>query len=199
MLDLLDAATVALPELVEVLEVLIPEVVVLVLGAELEVGERGRESRMVRAAMGRRRTRGWRRVWAVYGQEVALGIDGRCIGRNFGGSELHGRGPLLPATRGHRRDANGFGLGLRGWLGDIELESLEVALLAHGTGSGGCHAGGVSSVVCGSVWRRGGRRRSRRGRGRGEDASWEDSTRRKLRDLFKPRASAQCDRPCALT
>ena len=137
MLNFLHTAPVALAELLEVLEVLIPEVVVLVLGVELEVGKRRREGRVVCTAMSRCRARRWRRVRAIYRQKVALGIDARCVGRDLGGGELHGRGPLLPATCGYRCGANGLWLGLRGWLGDIELEGFEVALLAHGASSGG--------------------------------------------------------------
>lgn len=138
-LHLFHAPAVALPELVQILEVLVAQIV-LDLRVQVEVRERVRERGVVRHALrarGRgpagRRRRGRRRD----GDEaIDGGRDARARVRGRLGLEVHRRRALLSAARSAelvcRSLTNGHGVGFRWRRGsDIKLERLEIALCAN--------------------------------------------------------------------
>ena len=142
MLDLFHAPAIALPELMQILEVLVAQIV-LDLRVQIEVRERVRERSVVRHAL-RARGRGsagWRRRGRRRDGDEA--VDGpRARVRRRLGLEVHRRRALLSAPRGAGFAcwclANGHGVGLWWRRGrDIKLERLEIALrakrAAHGT------------------------------------------------------------------
>lgn len=133
-LYLLHTPAIALPKLVQVLEVLVAQVV-LDLRVHVEAGERVRERRVVcHALLVHRRVRaGGRRRWGLCDgkQPVDRGIPRGHVGGPLG-LEVHGRRPLFaPGRLSRRRQTCGDrfhlgGLGL--WGGYFELERLEIAL-----------------------------------------------------------------------
>ena len=142
MLDLFHAPAVALPELVQILEVLVAQII-LDLRVQVEVRERVRERGVVRHALRARGrgTAGWRRRGRRRDGDEA--IDGSCARVCRGlGLEVHRWRALLSAPRGAGLArwclTNGHGVGLWWRRGrDIKLECLEIALrakrAAHGT------------------------------------------------------------------
>ena len=146
MLDLFHAPAIALPELMQILEVLVAQII-LDLRVQIEVRERVRECGVVRHAL-RARGRGpagWRRRgrWRDGDEAIDGGSVPRARVRRWLGLEVHRRRALLSARRGAGLArwclTNGHGVGL-GWRRgrDVKLERLEIALrakrAAHCTG-----------------------------------------------------------------
>lgn len=115
-LDLLDTSAIALTELVKVLEVFVPQVVVLVLGVEIEVCKRVRQRAVVRHTVGRRIARRWRGARGGADALKRLVLLGRgAVGSDLGGGQLHRGRPLLSAcsSTGHGREPRRRRLGRR--------------------------------------------------------------------------------------